>query len=149
MLSKLITVILERKEFTMELEKHGHAVFSISYHLVLVTRYRRKVITQTVNERLKQIFEQVGKAHGVSIKEWNTDRDHVQVLLSAMPKTCMSKFVNAYKSASSRLIKKEFPQVQSLLWKEYFWSQSFYLATVGGATLEVVKKYIENQGSQE
>ena len=133
----------------MDLEKHGHAVFSLTYHLVLVVKYRRKVLTETVSNRLREIFEYIGKAHGVTIKEWNHDRDHIHVLLSAMPKTCMSKFVNAYKAASSRLIKKDFPQVSSVLYKEYFWSRSFYLATVGGTTLETVKRYIENQGKEE
>uniref|UniRef100_UPI00046EFF82 transposase n=1 Tax=Paenibacillus zanthoxyli TaxID=369399 RepID=UPI00046EFF82 len=56
------------------------------------------------------------------------------------------KFINAYKSASSRLIKKDFPEVKTKLWREYFWSQSFCLVTVGGAPLEVLKAYIENQG---
>ncbi len=58
----------------------------------------------------------------------------------------MSKFINAYKSASSRLIKKEFPVIRNQLWKEYFWSQSFCLLTVGGAPLEVLKRYIQSQG---
>ncbi|WP_368101508.1 IS200/IS605 family transposase, partial [Bifidobacterium pseudocatenulatum] len=57
-----------------------------------------------------------------------------------------SKFINAYKSASSRLLKQEFPQIRQKLWKEYFWSRSFCLLTTGGAPIEVVRRYIENQG---
>ena len=64
----------------------------------------------------------------------------------AHPKSEISKFINAYKSASSRLLKKEFPGIRQKLWKEYFWSQSFCLLTTGGAPMEVIKKYIETQG---
>ncbi|MEG0153605.1 MAG: IS200/IS605 family transposase, partial [Cellulosilyticaceae bacterium] len=60
----------------------------------------------------------------------------------------ISKFINSYKSASSRLIKKEFPSIKQKLWKEYFWSRSYCLITTGGATIDVVRKYIENQGKE-
>lgn len=72
--------------------------------------------------------------------------DHVHVLFRAQPKSELSKFINAYKSASSRLLKQEFPQIRQKLWKEYFWSRSFCLLTTGGAPIEVVRRYIENQG---
>ena len=65
------------------------------------------------------------------------------------PKTEMSKFINAYKSASSRLLKKEFPIIRQKLWKEMFWSQSFCLLSSGGAPIEVIKEYIENQGQKK
>lgn len=60
----------------------------------------------------------------------------------------ISKFINSYKSASSRLIKKEFPSIKQKLWKEYFWLRSYCLITTGGATIDVVRKYIENQGKE-
>ncbi|KAA8661784.1 IS200/IS605 family transposase, partial [Clostridium sp. HV4-5-A1G] len=62
------------------------------------------------------------------------------------PNTNISKFINAYKSASSRLIKKEFPSIKKQLWKEYFWSKSYCLITTGGVPIDIVKEYIENQG---
>ncbi len=62
--------------------------------------------------------------------------------------TFISKFINAYKSASSRLLKKEFPEIRKKLWEEYFWSQSFCLLTTGGAPIEVIRKYIESQGQK-
>jgi putative transposase len=67
-------------------------------------------------------------------------------LFKAHPKTEISKFINAYKSASSRLIKKEFPAIKQKLWKDMFWSQSFCLITTGGAPLDVIKQYIVSQG---
>lgn len=67
----------------------------------------------------------------------------------AHPNTEISKFTNAYKSASSRLLKKEFSQIRQKLWKEYFWSESFWLFTTGSVPIEVIKKYIENQGQKD
>ena len=70
-------------------------------------------------------------------------------MISATPVTELSKFINAYKSASSRLIKKEFPVIKSELWKEYFWSRSFLVLSVGGASMETIKKYIQGQGGED
>lgn len=70
----------------------------------------------------------------------------MHILFNANPNTNISKFINAYKSASSRIIKKEFPKVREQLWKENFWSTSFCLISTGGATIEIIKKYIESQG---
>ena len=69
-------------------------------------------------------------------------------MFRAQPRTELSKFINAYKSASSRLLKKEYPEIRENLWKEAFWSQSFCLLTAGGAPVEVIRQYIENQGEK-
>ena len=111
----------------MKLESNNHSVFSLDYHLVLVVKYRRPVINDTVSARLREIFEYIQPSYNITLKEWNHDRDHVHVLFSAHPKSELTRFLNAYKSASSRLIKKEFPEIREKLWKEYFWSRSFCL----------------------
>jgi len=85
----------------------------------------------------------------MTLIEWNYDKDHVHVLFKAHPNTEISKFINSYKSASSRLIKKEFPFIRKQLWKEHFWSRSFCLVTTGGVPIEVIKRYIENQGGEK
>ncbi|AVF28890.1 IS200/IS605 family transposase [Paenibacillus larvae] len=130
----------------MELDNNNHSVFLLYYHLVLLVKYRRKVIDDTISDYAKDMFVRLGENYNISLVEWNHDIDHVHILFKAHPNTEMSKFINAYKSASSRLIKKHFPQVNEKLWKEYFWSRSFCLLTTGGAPFEVIKKYIENQG---
>lgn len=132
----------------MVLENNNHSVFSLHYHLILAVKYRRKVIDDTISKRLKEIFESIQPSYNITLQEWNHDKDHVHILFSAHPKTELTKFINAYKSASSRLIKKEFPQIRNLLWKEYFWSRSFCLISVGGAPVEVLRKYIESQGER-
>lgn len=79
--------------------------------------------------------------------EWNHDKDPIHIMFKAQPKTALTKFINAYKSVSSRLIKRDFPRVKQLLWKEMFWSKSFCFLTTGSAPMDVIKKYIQNQGN--
>ena len=132
----------------MVLENNNHSVFSLNYHLVLVVKYRRRVIDGAISTRLREIFESIQPPHKITLAEWNHDRDHVHILFTAHPRSELSKFLNAYKSASSRLIKKEFPIIKSKLWKEFFWSRSFCLISTGGAPIEVIRKYIEGQGER-
>lgn len=130
----------------MKLDSNAHSVFLLTYHLVLVVKYRRCVFDNDISNRAKEIFEYISPKYNITLEEWNHDKDHVHILFRAHPNTEISKFINAYKSASSRLLKKEFPQIRQKLWKEYFWSQSFCLLTTGGATIDVIREYIENQG---
>ena len=133
----------------MDLDNNNHSVFLMYYHLVLVVKYRRKVIDDDISFRLKEIFEYISPRYNTYLQEWNHDKDHIHILFKAQPNSELSKFINAYKSASSRLIKKEYPQIRKYLWKEYFWSRSFCLLTTGGVPIEVIKRYIESQGEVE
>lgn len=89
----------------MELDNNNHSVFLLYYHLVLVVKYRRKVIDDTVSGYAKDIFVRLGENYNISLVGWNHDLDHVHILFKAYPNTELSKSINAYKSASSRLIK--------------------------------------------
>jgi len=130
----------------VDIDTNKHSVYSLKYHLVLIVKYRKKVIDQEKCEFLESVFRRIGEKNGVSVIEWDCGNDHVHVLFKAKPSTCLSKFINAYKSASSRLIKKNFLELKKDLWKGYFWSRSYFLSSVGGATLDTVKRYIENHG---
>ena len=130
----------------MELRGNNHSVFSIHFHLILVVKYRKKVIDERISERLKEIFGYIQDNYNIVLEEWNHDIDHVHVLFRSEPNSNISKFINAYKSASSRLIKKEYPSIKNRLYKEAFWSQSFCLISTGEANIETIKKYIESQG---
>lgn len=129
------------------LDNNAHSVFLLYYHLVMVIKYRRQVLDQDVSDRAKEIFSYIAPRYGITLEEWNHDRDHVHVVFRAQPKSELSKFINAYKSASSRLIKKENPDIRKKLWKEAFWSQSFCLLSAGGAPIETIRTYIESQGA--
>jgi putative transposase len=132
----------------MKLDNNAHSVFLLHYHLVLVVKYRRKVFDCAISHRAREIFEYIAPNYKITLLEWRHDDDHVHALFKSHPKTEISKFLNAYKSASSRLLKKEFPEIRQKLWKEYFWSQSFCLITAGGAPLAILKEYIETQGEK-
>ena len=132
----------------MKFDTNNHSVFLLQYHLIMCIKYRNKVIDDVISERLKQIFEYIAPNYHIILEEWNHDVDHVHVLLRGQPNTEMSKFINAYKSASSRLIKKEFPEIRKSLWKEMFWSQSYFLISTGGATVDIIKQYIQSQGAK-
>lgn len=146
-------VVISRKrrkaDYMRELDNNNHSVFAMYYHLVLVIKYRRNVIDDEVSNRLKEIFENIQLSYNITLQEWNHDKDHVHVLFKAEPNSELSKFINAYKSASSRLIKKEYPKIRNKLWKEFFWSRSFCLITTGGVTIDVIRRYIENQGGED
>lgn len=131
-----------------KLDNNAHSVYLLHYHLIMVVKYRRKVLDDTISQRARNIFEYIAPSYGITLEEWNHDIDHVHVMFRAQPKSELSKFINAYKSASSRLLKKEYPEIRKKVWKEAFWSQSFCLLSTGGAPIEVIREYIESQGEK-
>lgn len=132
----------------MKFDTNNHSFFSLQYHLIMCVKYRNKVIDDQISIRLKEIFEYIAPNYNITLEQFNHDIDHVHVLFRAKPNTVISKFINAYKSASSRLIKKEFPHIKESLWKEMFWAQSYCLISTGGVSVDVIKHYIESQGDK-
>ena len=94
---------------TMNFDTNNHSVFILHYHLIMCIKYRNKVINDEISNRLKEIFGYIAPNYNITLEEWNHDADHVHILFRGQPNTNISKFINAYKSASSRLIKKEYP----------------------------------------
>ena len=130
----------------MKFDTNNHSVFILRYHLIMCIKYRNKVIDNNISIRLIEIFELIAPKYNIVLEEWNHDADHVHILFKGQPNTEISKFINAYKSASSRLIKKEYPEIRKSLWKEMFWSQSYCLISTGGVTVDIIKQYIQSQG---
>ena len=135
-------------EIIRKFDTNSHSVYLLHYHLIMCVKYRRKVIDNEISDRLKVIFLHIAPSYNITLEEWNHDIDHVHILFRGQPNTEISKFINAYKSASSRLIKKEYPDIRKSLWKEIFWSQSFCLISTGGVTTDVIKQYIQTQGDK-
>lgn len=133
----------------MQFDTNNHSVFMLHYHLIMCVKYRNKVINDVISNRLKEIFEYIAPKYNILLEEWNHDIDHVHILFRGNPNSEIAKFINAYKSASSRLIKKEFPGIRKSLWKEKFWSQSYCLISTGGVTVDVIKQYIQTQGRND
>ena len=133
----------------MDLDTNAHSVFSLHYHLILVTKYRKPVFDDEISERARALFETIAPTYKIEVLEWNHDQDHVHIFFKAQPKTELSKFINAYKSASSRVLKKEFPSMREQLWQDMFWSRSFCLLSSGGAPIKVIQQYIKEQSSKD
>ncbi|MFK4322597.1 putative transposase [Bacillus sp. RC145] len=131
---------------TTKLDNNNHSVFLLYYHLVLVIKYRKKVINDEISDYLKEHFIRLLEPKGITVEEWNHDEDHVHVLFRSVPNIDLSKAINSYKSVSSRFVKRDFPKIKHDLWKEMFWSRSYCLLTTGGAPIGSIRKYIESQG---
>ncbi|EJF05926.1 transposase [Thiovulum sp. ES] len=128
-------------------KSNNNVVFSSKYHIVWCPKYRRKVLVGDVEKRLKEIISEVAKENDVEIIEMETEKDHIHILAEIDPQFGVMKFVKKAKGRSSRLLRMEFPFLKSRL--PTLWTNSVFIATVGGAPLEIIKQYIENQQRSE
>ena len=130
----------------MGLYKNRHSVYKLTYHIVLVTKYRHKCINDDIFNYMKQHINRVVSDWGGSLDEINHDFDHIHMLLSLPPQQAPSRAVCSLKTVTSRVLRKEFSEYLSkFYWKDSFWSDSYLVLTVGGATIDTVKRYIEEQ----
>ena len=129
----------------MEIDNNAHSVFLLKYVLILTTKNRKDVFDKMVSERAEEIFKKIACNYHITEESWTFSPDYICVRFKAHPKTELSKFINAYKSASSRLLKKEFPSLNGKLYQNQFWSQSFGLFTEGSNVAEMTDMYLKNQ----
>ncbi len=138
--------MLSRMANQPKLIKQFHCVHLLNYHLVVATKYRRRVLTGEMMARLRAIAVQRCVDWGGDLLEMNGESDHAHFLLRLPPSVAPASFVNNLKTTSSRLLRKEFAEhVNKFYWKPVFWSRSYCIISCGGAPLSVVKQYIENQ----
>ena len=130
------------------INKGNHSVYCLQFHYVACIKYRRKILDGKISERLKEINKSVGKSFGIEIIEQETDKDHIHILFSSKPQIEVSKFVNSLKSVSARLLFREFPEIKKQLYNDHLWSPSYFLATTGQVTLDILKKYVESQNDK-
>ena len=140
-----------KKDENINYYTNRHAVYLLQYHLVVVTKYRHKVINNDLKDRLIEIsysiIESDWKSKIISI---NTDEDHVHILFETSPQTQLSKLINNYKTVTSRLIRKEFSkQLEQYYWKSYFWSDTYFISSVSDTSEAMIKRYIEKQGNRK
>lgn len=130
-----------------QLRSGSHVVFSIHLHITFVTKYRRKVLTQPMIEAMKPVLERVLTANQCFLTEFNGEPDHVHLLVDLHPDNNISDLVASLKSASSRVLRQEFKaEIDKVYWgKAKLWHDSKCIVSCGGAPLEIVKDYIQNQ----
>lgn len=123
-----------------------HCTFNLHVHLVFVTKYRRNVFTKEILDDLGAIFSKVCVDFEAELIEFDGEDDHVHLLVNYPPKVSISALVNSLKGVSSRMIrKKSYPRIKQMLWGNALWSPSYFAGSCGGAPIDIVRQYIEQQ----
>ena len=129
-----------------DIRRGRHCVFKMHVHLVYVTKYLRDVFTKAILNDLQEIFASVCADFEAELVEFDGEDDHVHLLVNYPPKVAISKLVNSLKGISSLLIrKKNYPNIKKKLWKGALWSPSYFAGSCGGAPIEIIRQYIEQQ----
>ena len=131
----------------MELKRNSNAVYLLNYHLILITKYRKKVfINDGIIERTKEIMRNIAADFDADIINQECGEDHIHLMISTKPTTELTKMVNLLKGTSSRYLRKEYEsELSDVLYGDSFWSDSYYIATAGNVSVDTIYKYIENQ----
>ena len=128
------------------LDRSAHSVYSLHYHLVIVVKYRRKALyDDVIRERLKQIIWGLTDDLGIEILAQEPAEDHLHVLFKGTPKTNLVNVVNVIKGVTARRLRQEFPQTKEFLWGDSFWSDSYFIASTGQVSLDILMQYVESQ----
>jgi putative transposase len=132
----------------MKARKGSHSIFSVRLHFVFVTHYRRKAISAAMLERIREMCWQVCRTMDCELLESSGESDHIHLLVDFHPKQSIAAVAGSLKAATSRMVKKEFPE-EFAKWytKQSFWSGSYYVASTGGAPIEKLREYIKAQDS--
>ena len=120
-----------------------HCVFQLHAHLVFTPKYRSKVFEREHIDALREIFARVCDSFHVQLMECNGESDHVHLLVNFPPKVALSRLVNSLKTVSSRLLRKQFPQLEAMYWNNVLWSRSYFAASCGRAPLEIIRQYVD------
>lgn len=125
---------------------HGRGyVYAIEYHIVWCVKYRKKILTASLEKRLRVILDEYAAEHGFTIEEFNTDLDHVHLLIAASPQVYIPDIMKGMKGVSARLMFKSFPYLQKKLWGGHLWNPSYFIATVSDHTEDQIRRYIQDQ----
>ena len=127
--------------------KNRHSAYNLHVHLVFITKYRKKVLADNHRQYFKEVVAEICKDFGAELKECNGEGDHVHMLIQYPPTVQLSKMVNNLKSVTSRRMRANFIDLRAAYNKPVLWSRSYFAGSCGGAPLEIIKQYIQNQQS--
>ena len=130
-----------------EIYKNRHSAYNLHVHLVFITKYRKKVLADNHRQYFKEVVGEICKDFGAELKECNGEGDHVHMLIQYPPTVQLSKMVNNLKSVTSRRMRANFIDLRAAYNKPVLWSRSYFAGSCGGAPLEIIKQYIQNQQS--
>ena len=132
-------------KYENDIRRGRHSVFRMHVHLVFVAKYRRMVFDGDAIERLRTICARVCRDFKAQLIEMDGEDDHVHLLVEYPPKVAVSSLVNSLKGVSSRLLRKERPDIRKRYWRGVLWSPSYFASSCGGAPISIVRQYIEQQ----
>jgi putative transposase len=132
---------LETLELKYKSTRHG--VFACEYHVIWCTKYRRSVLSNEIQERLKSLILEAQTQYGYNIRAIETMPDHVHILVSIPPSESVANMISRIKGYTSKILREEFPELKTRL--PNLWTRSRFVASTGGVTLRVLKQYVENQ----
>ena len=132
-----------------ELRRGRHVVYRIHVHLVFIPRYRRKIFDADALDRLRTVFSNICGDFEATLDEFNGESDHVYLLVHYPPKVAVSTLVNSLKGVSARRLRQDRPDIARRYWRGGLWSASYFAASCGGAPIEVLRQYIEQQRAPE
>ena len=125
---------------------NNHSCFLLTVHMVLVTKYRRPVLQGKVKDYVYALIRETMESENIIIREMNGEADHIHILFDYAPDIRLSELINRIKSRTARLVRRDYPvEVGEYYWKPLFWTNSYFLGSVGSNTTEIVKEYIQNQ----
>jgi putative transposase len=135
---------LQKKQ--QEVRTGRHCVFNLHVHLVFVTKYRKKIFTKAYLDFMQKIFADICVDYQAELVEFDGEIDHVHLLINYPPQAQISKMINSFKGVSSRMLKKNHPEITKCYYKnKSLWSPSYFAASCGGAPIEIVRQYIQQQ----
>ena len=124
--------------------KASHSVYDLKVHLVWITKYRYKVLTQDIGKRIREIIRQICESKDIQIIKGRVSQDHVHIYVSYPPKISVSEMIRFFKGRSSRKIQEEFPQLSKRYWGKHFWGIGYAAFSSGQVTDEMIQHYLEN-----
>ena len=127
----------------MDYQNTGHVKYDIKYHIVWITKYRYKILSNDIGQRLKLLLIQTCQSRGITIISGHIAKDHIHILVSCPPSLAPAKIVQYFKGRSSRILQEEYPQLRKRYWGQHLWARGYFCATVGTITEEMIKEYIE------
>ena len=132
----------------MSYRKTSHSVYSLKYHVVWITKYRKAVLRGEIALRLRELVKQTCAQQDVYIESGHVAKEHVHLLVSCPPNVSVSELMKRLKGRSNRILLQEFGELSRQFWGRHLWARGYFAASSGNVTDEIIKQYIESQGQE-
>ena len=125
-----------------------NATYDIQYHFVWIPKYRKRILNEIIGKRLKELIYECSEINQFEVIELSIQENHIHILLSAKPRYSPSEIMRLIKVGSSRILRKEFPEIKEFLWGDSFWADGYFVSTHSVVTEDIIKNYIKNQDKE-